>query len=813
MRTKPNSLLVRFLPVVLMSVAVLPGRPGPGRAADAPTPPEGELLFGGCGGVYFLAEPGELTVEIVKRDRNQRDIQVELRAILAGPDRRVLGEAVLPDDGLPRGGGLGPAQRGRLSTRVERKGVYVLNVTLSQDRYGEHAVWGFRSNCPKYLIETARGHRDSRHEEPIALASPERAGEVCFLPREAAFGIEVAGLPKEAPMPQVFDAKGALLASLRPAPGGGASASFPPGGRREATPWRLRLASAKGVVNIDGVTRWESGDLQPNLACWTFDAASWFPLLENRWLLTPYSRRLHGPPGERKKIAFQVRNDSTGERAIQLALEFPGKEWPVQLPVDRVTLGGKSETTVTLEGAVPPAGETRVVHLRATPLDGSGFTTCSALTLVAGESPASRPLALPLVLKPYQHENEQFGHVPDFPTENQVYFDLRNRPFVRTGGGVATLRDGAWTVLPAGDGSGSLCSKVAFDRDNHLYVLASVGGSAALMRSADGGATFDACPIPRREGGLGAFDLEEFTGHNLPEGPPAILRYTRTAKDEKLFWRALHDLELFLPAKVDGRIVMGEPILVSKQCIGLAAHSGIPSSVVSRGGKVHVVWGEATDPEAKAEGVPAFVATCDRATGRLSQPALTGHGAPANDIHNTPSLAMDGLGFLHVLGGTHGRPFPYARSLEPDAAGGAWTAAAQTGEDLGQTYIGMVCGPDGTLHAAFRLWRRGEEPFPASHHATLAYQRKRPGQPWEPPRLLVVPPFSEYSVFYHRLTIDREGRLFLSYDCWSTFWFYRNDHLGRRRTMLMSPDGGETWKLAGTGDLAAAGDRGAPPGR
>jgi len=71
--------------------------------------------------------------------------------------------------------------------------------------------------------------------------------------------------------------------------------------------------------------------------------------------------------------------------------------------------------------------------------------------------------------------------------------------------------------------------------------------------------------------------------------------------------------------------------------------------------------------------------------------------------------------------------------------------------------------------------------------------------------VLVVPPFSEYSVYYHRLTIDRRGRLFLSYDYWSTLWFYRNDHWGKRRCLLTSPDGGTTWKLATGADLTAAG--------
>ncbi|MCX7887827.1 MAG: hypothetical protein N3B01_11325, partial [Verrucomicrobiae bacterium] len=72
---------------------------------------EQALFMGGCGGVYFLAEPGELVVEVEKRDRNIRATRAELRAILAGPDRRVLQEAVIPDDNKPHGSGLGPVQR------------------------------------------------------------------------------------------------------------------------------------------------------------------------------------------------------------------------------------------------------------------------------------------------------------------------------------------------------------------------------------------------------------------------------------------------------------------------------------------------------------------------------------------------------------------------------------------------------------------------------------------------------------------------------------------------------------------------------
>ena len=772
-----------------------------------------EFAIGGTGGVYFLAEPGELIVDVEKRDRNARGRRTELRAILVGPDRRVLEDVTIPDDGAPKGSGLGPAQRVRLSTHVERKGIYGLNVTVSQDRYGDCIVWGFHTNCPHYLIETSRGHRDQRREEPIVLLHPDRPGNVCFVPRQGAFGVEITGVPKGVDELPVYDGGGSLVHTLPVNADRQASYTFPADVHRDAIPWRLHLPVQQATVQIDGVTRWESGDLYPNLPYWTPDAASFFPFPAYRWLLTPYRKTVYGRPGQQGGIAFEVHNNSDRKKTIQLAIEFPDGEWPARLSTDRVVLGARKAAGVTLQYTVPADGQTRVCHLRATPEEDPDFSTYSTLTVKAGEAPAAKPLEMPLVLKPYEHENEQFGYLPDYPVETQMYHDLENRPLVRVGGGVATLRDGEWTTTELrgavqssdpmfeGRSFGMASTKIAFDRAGDVYLLGTVGRHVALLHSADGGKTFSPSLIPGREDQSRAFDLEQFSGHNVPDGPPPVLRYTRTAEDPKLKWRKVNDLELFLPEKVDGRISLGEPILISKLCIGLAAHSGIPATVVSRDGRVHVVWAEATDPEEKVPGVPTYVATYDRRTRTLGEPALVGYGAPPNDVHNSPSITMDSQGYLHVLAGTHGQPFQYARSLEPNDAGRGWTEAEPVGEGLRQTYIGLVCGPDDTLHLAFRLWWYATDPFPASHHATLAYARKRPGEPWQEPRVLIVPPFSEYSVFYHRLTIDRLGRLFLSYDYWSTYWFYRTDHRGSRRALVMSPDGGETWKLPETRDL------------
>jgi len=765
------------------------------QAAEKEGPPANSesgigLLIGGTGGVYFLAEPGKLIVDVEKRDRHRRARHTDLRAILVGPDRRVLQEATIPDDGKPSGTGLGPPGRVRLAAKVERKGVYGLSVTVSQDRYGDEIAWGFRTNCPHYLIETARGHRDERRQEPIVLVDPDRPADVCFLPREAAFGVEITGLPKSADPPCMYDAKGTLIHELEVGTDGRASHTFPADVHREAIPWRLHFPAGQATVQIDGVTRWEHGDLYPNLPYWTPDPKSYFPFQQYRWLLSPYSRTAYGPPGQQREISFQVHNNSDRKKKVQLEIEFPDEQWPAQLSADSLVLGAKKAAEVTIRYTTPAEGQTRVCHLRATPADDPEFSTYSTLIAVAGEAPATKPLDMPLVLRPYEHENEQFGYLPDYPVESQVYFDLENRPFVRTGGGVATLRDGEWSTSdlqsavkwrsPGLDGRsfGMSSSKVAFDRDNDLYFLGTSGRHAALLRSTDGGKTFSAYLIPGREDQPRAFDIEQFSGHNVPDGPPPILRYTRTATDPKLKWRRVNDLELFLPEKVDGRLSLGDPILISRLCIGMSAHSGIPSTVVSRGTKVHVTWAEATDPKEKVPGVPTYVVTYDRRTRTLGKPALVGYGAPPNDVHNSPSITIDSQGYLHVLAGTHGQPFQYARSLKPNDAHSGWTEAVPAGEGLPQTYIGLVCGPDDTLHLVYRLWWRATDPFPNSHHATLAYQRKRPGQPWETPRVLIVPPFSEYSVFYHRLCIGPPRRSPCPLD------------LRRRRTDLEAgPDG------------------------
>jgi len=766
------------------------------------------LRMGGTGGVYLLAAPGELVVEVEKRDLNEGAGHSELRALLVGPDRRVLQEATIPDDGQPAHSGVGPALRVRLSTHVERTGIYAVNITVSQDRYGEAALWGFRTNCPRYLIETSRGHKDARHQEPIVLGHREAPTDVCFAPRAGPIEIEVTDLPDQAQDLLLYDGQGELVGCLSVDAEGRASHSVSPDENRGTAPWRLHLSASQGTVHIDGVTRWNHGDEYANLSLWTDDLGAYFPLAPHRWMLTPYSRTVYGEPGSTTHATFRVHNNGPHGQTYDLAVEFDGEKWPVHLSAEQVTLEAGEACPVTVEGVAGADGVRRRCHVRITPQADPEVTTYATLIVQGGTSPVARPLVMPLTLKPYEHENEQFGYMPEYTVANEMYFNPENRPFVWTTHGLAARRDRRWSTadltrtsasggeLPADKAPRLTCTKIAFDRDGDMYALGQVAGHGALLHSADGGRT-----ITAYSSGLagGACDMEQWSGHNLLEGPPPLLHSVQVEADDRNLWRRICTLDLYLPRQEDGGLVMGEPIRISDTSLGVGSHSGIPSAVVSRANRVHVIWAEPTDPDEEVPGVPTYVATYDRATGRLGEPALIGYGAPPNDVHNRPSITMDSQGYLHALAGTHGQPFQYARSLQPNEAGAGWTDPVSVGDR--QTYIGLVCGPDDVLHLVFRWWRYAVEPFPQSHHATLAYQRKRPGQPWEPPRPLVVAPFSEYSIFYHKLVIDRRGRLFLNYDYWSTYWFYRNDHHGSRRSLMMSADGGGTWKLVATDDL------------
>ncbi len=441
----------------------------------------------------------------------------------------------------------------------------------------------------------------------------------------------------------------------------------------------------------------------------------------------------------------------------------------------------------------------------------------------------------PFVLEPEKKPAELFGYEPEY-TRNIPGFDRHNRPYIRSRSThihetayIHTLRGGEWVekdlIGPLKEAypnfretvyaGGLVEPRVIFDEQDRSYtflVIRLEDGSRphVLLYSTDYWETVSTVELPAN-----SRPVEHRAGHNDIPGPPFFMVRERY-DDHPDRWARLHNLYVFQPYWEDDQVVVPEPVKVSDMLVALGQHSGGSPFAATRDGRTHFFWAEVTDEENAVES-PTFGATYDHATREVSRPVFVAPNRPANNSHNMPGVVFDSEGYLHVVTGAHhGQSFYYARSLEPNSIEDGWTDPepvladgwiAVSGEERGgQTYVSLVCDPDDTLHLVFRHWRRGIADYPhladaeRDQFAGLSYQRKRKGEPWSEAQLLVVPERAIYSIFNQRLAVDRQGSLYLSFSHLDrTLREISDQHRFYSRMVLVSPDGGDTWKPAETG--------------
>lgn len=466
-------------------------------------------------------------------------------------------------------------------------------------------------------------------------------------------------------------------------------------------------------------------------------------------------------------------------------------------------------------------------------------------------------LGNPIVQQPYfRGERELFGYAPRF-TPNVVTFDLQNRPYIRVGirrgkdvvhntddckdGVVQTLNDkGEWLRLSFRDDilaaypdwNGVYTTgtqheeRIVFDEGGDAYMLANHARFSnidrqLLLYSRDRARSWQVYALPRSA--VRAF-LEVPDSQSRMIGPPTILMADYHGDN----------LTMLKPTKTaDGRLSLAPANLIltdpQAQMGGTQAGSNATATV---GNRTHLVY-LSMNPVPGRPGTPQYIVTYDHDTGQTTPPVLLGvnghYGDP--DVHNRPAIVVDSKGYLHVLLGGHADPFLYTRSLVPNSSTDGWTAPVAIGppydpvsNDGAYTYISMVIDPRDTIHVVARK-------IDSRYRMGLSYLRKTVGGPWEERGPLVVPFRSYYSTWDAKLTVDRQGRLFLRYSYYGDNFDYEGgpevtayrkkwpDELIRldetRRlvhgywsgqkhhdpVLLMSDDGGNTWRLATTQDF------------
>ncbi len=240
-------------------------------------------------------------------------------------------------------------------------------------------------------------------------------------------------------------------------------------------------------------------------------------------------------------------------------------------------------------------------------------------------------------------------------------------------------------------------------------------------------------------------------------------------------------------------------------------HTGIVNPAVTIGNITHAVYLDIFNPIGNE--TAQYYNWYNSKTGEIGSPVLLGStvsGSNNPDSHNGPAITVDSENTLHVVLGAHNTPMKYTYSTD---GGKTWSAATQL-VDSG-TYPSLVTAPDGTLHLVFR---RIED-----NQWKLWYFRKPLGGAWQDMGKLIQPARENYAIYYHKLTIDRIGRLFLFYTYftmemssaeiseYTAKWPYDpypvngedevNSNFAHDPVILMSDTGGNTWHLATTQDF------------
>lgn len=422
-------------------------------------------------------------------------------------------------------------------------------------------------------------------------------------------------------------------------------------------------------------------------------------------------------------------------------------------------------------------------------------------------------------------ERELYGYNPRY-IPAAVTFDKDNRPYMITGTFdnyyashdwsdvyIQTLSDdGKWVVCDLNDllkskfpdmadtrfYSGThLTEKISFDKDGGMYFFAQLQKPAVtyLIYSNDRLKTFSACKVINY-GIIQQYDsfnpVEKFPAVGFESGGKALIAFTQSDGG-------------------DG-IKISEPLNV---CDGKSAyvpqHSGAGNSFITIGHKTHIAYIDLSEITPREFGTKQYYVCYDRKTKIFSEPVYLGFTTSPNltpDPHNGPAITVDSEGTLHVVLGSHGRALKYTYSKD---SGKTWAKTEDIESMYGGTYPALVTDKNDTMHLVSRL-NGGVNPLKyALHHI-----RKEKGKPWQDMGRIMEPDRLGYNIYYHNLSIDKKGRLFLSYFYYAAWLSDQEKQEYKEKwpdnpdpsetlyphdpVIIMSEDG-KTWKLAATDDF------------
>ncbi|WOO39611.1 carbohydrate binding domain-containing protein [Rubellicoccus peritrichatus] len=454
----------------------------------------------------------------------------------------------------------------------------------------------------------------------------------------------------------------------------------------------------------------------------------------------------------------------------------------------------------------------------------------------------------------FNNERDIYGYKPRF-MPGEVYFDRENRPWIRTTylkvSGTTTIRDntlpsyiqtldndGRWVVYKieqilrdngfnnVNDGDvvksqWSPHTRIISDKAGNTYTLVVAKGKSYLLYLANDSETWKAYALPNDSYAATSI-LEPTDTYSETASAPLIIRY---------YGGTFFFIEIDAAGNLTQSNIVDFGIGHSEEPSLNPQHSGAGPATVVTDDYVYVAYCTLESPNGIDDGTPQYFRSYNRTSGQMSNSVFLGFGdnpyTETPDNHNGPSLIVDDAGKLILLSGAHqDELFTYTTNapvlgfdqngVDPSLTN-SWGSAVSIYDkyqwDAGLTYLGFLkdqVGQDGWCLATRDLSRRD-----GTMRRTLAIIQNgvELGD-------IVVPDWSRYSIFYHRLTQDKLGRLFLSYfsftsqmegadrdayiNKWPETYDATTDTLSLCKhdpVILVSDDFGLTWRFAKTEDF------------
>lgn len=314
-------------------------------------------------------------------------------------------------------------------------------------------------------------------------------------------------------------------------------------------------------------------------------------------------------------------------------------------------------------------------------------------------------------------------------------------------------------------------SRIVFDSKCNGYTMLWSSPSSLdaniLLHTPDGGHSWSAYKVPGTENRTG-MSMEVPSSSYALSGPPVLTTYLN------------QNTYITIPSfDSQNKIIFSQPILITNQGAAISASGGMENYAVSSGDNIYMVYAGSqltVDPVTGRHGTPAYIVKISKSTNSIiGSPVLIGVGVSENDEitvdnHNQPSIVIDRLGYLHIAIGGHGGPLYYRKSTNPNDIA-TWEPIER---------VGIIATPD-KLHVEeytypslvvdyyqrpmFIARWSGELTSGGSYtykFYLVSITRSSTGK-FDNQQILLDPGRGFYAHWYHKVSFDPWGRLFISY--------------------------------------------------